>query len=259
MREAANTFCYNACMKPPITPQILLISILAGWLNRRQQKIINYLVEELRAYKSQFGDRRLRLDDNQRRRLAAKGKELGRRVLQEIATIVTPDTILRWHRQLIAQKWTYPRKKMGRPPVSKEIEELVVRMARENPSWGYDSIQGRLKNLGHKIAPNTVQRILRGHGIESAPERRKKTTWKQFLRTHWDSLAAADFFTTEVWTCSGLMTFYVFFVIQVKTRRVYIATPTTNPNRIYMKQVDPGPCCVRRQFPARVHTPHHRS
>ena len=102
---------------------------------------------------------------------------------------------------------------------------------------GYKSIVGRLKNIGFRIAPNTVKRILIDHGIEPAPERRKKTTWNQFLRIHWDSIAGADFFTTEVWTWSGLVTYYTFFVVQLSTRRVYIAPPTVSPNHAFMKQI----------------------
>ena len=116
--------------------------------------------------KAQLGQR-LRLSDEQRRRLAAKGKELGRKLLAEVATLVTPDTILRWHRELIARKWTYSRRQTGRPPISSEIEELVVRMAVSSPSWGYDRIQGAMANLGRKLAPNTVKRILKEHGIET--------------------------------------------------------------------------------------------
>ena len=122
--------------------------------------------------KAQLGQR-LRLSDEQRRRLAAKGKELGRKLRAEVATLVTPDTILRWHRELIARKWTYPCRQTGRPPISSEIEELVVRMAKSSPSWGYDRIQGAMANLGHKIAPNTVKRLLKEHGIEPAPFRRR--------------------------------------------------------------------------------------
>ena len=112
-----------------------------------------------------------------------------------------------------------------------------MRMAKSSPSWGYDRIQGAMANLGHKIAPNTVKRLLKEHGIEPAPLRRRRTTWAQFLRSHWDTLAAADFFTTEIWTPAGLVTFYVFFAIQLKTRRVHISIPTPNPDRVFMKQV----------------------
>ena len=107
-----------------------------------------------------------------------------------------------------------------------------MRMAVSSPSWGYARIQGAMANLGHKLAPNTVTRILKEHGIEPAPFRRRRTTWAQFLRSHWDTLAAADFFTTEIWTRAGLVTFYVFFSIQLKTRRVHISIPTPKPDRV---------------------------
>ena len=108
------------------------------------------------------------LTDDQRRRLAAKGKAIGRRALEDVATLVTPDTILAWHRKLIALKWTYrKRRRQGRPPVMKQIEELAVRMARENPRWGYRRIQGALANLGHRVARTTVANILKRHGIEA--------------------------------------------------------------------------------------------
>ena len=117
-----------------VSPQLFLVSLLAGWLNQEQQKILEFLQEENRVLKEQLGVR-LHFSDDPRRRLAVKGKELGRKLLEEVATLVTPDTILRWHRQLIARKWTYPRRQTGRPPVSPKIEELVVRMATANPRY----------------------------------------------------------------------------------------------------------------------------
>ena len=151
-----------------ITPLQLLIIALAGWLNRQQEVVIDYLIEENRVLKDQL--------DGQRIRLAVKDKVLGRRALDEIETLVTPDTLLAWHRKLIAKKWTYPRKGPGRPRVAQEITDLVLRMARENISWGYDRIQGALTNLGHIIAPNTVKNILKMHGIEPASERARHTS-----------------------------------------------------------------------------------
>ena len=121
--------------------------------------------------------------------------------------------------------------------VAQEITELVLRMARENASWGYDRIQGALANLGHIIAPNTVKNILKRHGIEPAPEREKRTSWKTFLKAHWDVMAATDFFTVEVWTPRGLVTYYVLFIIHRSTRSVHIAGVTTAPNGAFMRQV----------------------
>jgi transposase InsO family protein len=211
--------------------------MFSGWVNRHQQMVIDYLLEENRVLREIRKGKRIRLNDNQRRRLAMKGKILGRRLLFKFATIVTPDTLLAWHRKLIAVKWTYPRKGPGRPPVMKKITDLVVRMATENHSWGYDRIQGALKNLGHKVAPTTIANILKRHGIEPAPERRKRTTWKTFLKSHWETFAAADFFTVEVWTLGGLVTLYVLFVIKLSTREVHIAGITHTPDEPFMKQV----------------------
>jgi putative transposase len=170
-------------------------------------------MEENRVLKEQVKGRRLRLTDDQRRRLAAKGRPLGRRVLRQVATIVTPDTILRWHRQLIARKWTFTSKRPGRPGIMQEISPLIRRMATENSTWGYTRIQGALKNLGHGVARSTVARVLKAHGIPPAPDR--PTSWRAFLRAHWGEIAGADFFTTEVWTPRGLITYYTLFVIDV--------------------------------------------
>ena len=183
--------------------------------------------------------RRILLNDDQRRRLAVKGKVLGRKRLEEVGTLFTPDTILRWHRMLVAQKWNHSdkRKPVGRPPVSPEVVELVLRMARENPSWGYDRIQGAMANLGHEISDQTVGNILKEHGIEPAPERKRQTTWATFLKAHWDVLASIDFTTVEVWTKGGLVTFYLLFVMELKSRRVHFAGCTTSPDTAWMKQV----------------------
>ncbi len=191
----------------------LLPATFAGWVGRRQTAVITYLVEENRILKEQLesGGRRLRFTDDQRRRLAAKGKPLGRKVLDTIATIVTPDTILAWHRRLIAAKWTYPRKRVGRPGVMKEIRGLIIRMAEENPGWGYARIQGALKHLDHRVARSTIARSLKEHGIKPSPDR--PMSWRTFVRSHANQIAAADFFTTEVWTARGLVRYFTFYGI----------------------------------------------
>ena len=224
-------------MTSTIQPFHLLVVGFAGWLNRHQQAVIDYLIEENRVLKEQVEGNRLRLTDGQRIRLAVKAKALGRQILGEIATIVTPDTLLAWHRKLIAKKWTYARKGVGRPRVEQEITDLVLHIAEENTSWGYDRIQGALANLGHTIAPNTVKNILKRHGIVPAPERKKHTSWKNFLQAHWEVMAATDFFAVEIWTPRGLKTYYVLFIIQLSTRSVHIAGVTTAPNGAFMKQV----------------------
>jgi putative transposase len=178
--------------------------------------------------------RRLRLTDDQRRRLAAQGRRLGRRVLRQVATIVTPDTILRWHRQLIARKWTVEPKWRGRPGIMREISSLIVQMATENPAWGYTRIQGALKNLGHGVARSTVAKVLKANGLPPAPGR--PSSWRTFLRAHWGEIAGADFFTTEVWTPRGLITYYTLFVIDLRSRRVHVAGSTPTPDAWFMAQ-----------------------
>src|SRR6267142_6044723 len=192
-----------------------------------------YLIEENRILRGHVRGR-IRLTD-ERRRLAVHGHRLGRRRLRDIATIVTPDTILRWHRQLIARKWTYAKRRGGRPGVLVEIRRLVVRMAEENPTWGYTRIVGALKNVGHRVSRSTIARILKAHGIPPVPER--PTSWQTFLWAHWGAIAGADFFTTEVWTWRGLVTYYTVFVIDLASRRVQIVGSTPFPNDLFMQQV----------------------
>jgi transposase InsO family protein len=232
-------FTIERTMSFILQPWQLFFMILASWVHREQQKIIEFYQAELKALMDAQGKKRLLLTDDQRRLLAVKGKSLGRKALMELTTIVTPDTILRWHRTLVAQKWDYSerRKSVGRPCVDKEIVHLVLRFARDNPSWGYDRIQGALANLDHKVSDQTVGNILKEHGIEPAPERKSQTTWKTFIKSHWDVLAAIDFTTIEVWSKGGLVTFYLLFVIEVATRRVHFAGCTPNPNEPWMKQI----------------------
>ena len=216
----------------------LLVLTFAGWLNRHQEDRIDYLREENRILREQLGSRSLRLNDAQRRRLAVRGKRLGRRALSQLASIVTPDTILRWYRELIAKKYDgSARRSPGRPMTPQRIAELVLKMAIENPKWGYTRIRGALANLGHEIARNTVKKILQERGIEPAPERSRRTPWKTFLRAHWNGLAAADLFTVEVLTLRGLERFFVLFVIELKTRRVEIAGIHPQPHGEWMEQM----------------------
>jgi transposase InsO family protein len=224
-------------MAAVLQPWKILVAAMAGWISRQQDAVIEYLREENRVLKQQLGRKPLSLTDHQRRRLAVRGKAIGRRALAEVASIVTPDTILRWHRQLIAEKWTHKRRSPGRPRVMEVIADLVVQIARENPRWGYTRIQGALKNVGHRVGRTTVANILKETGIDPAPERGTRTTWSQFLKAHCDVLAAADFFTVEIWGPRGLVTFYVFFVIELATRRIEIAGITPGPNEAWMMQI----------------------
>ncbi len=217
----------------------VLIAMVAGWIQRHQQQVIAYLQEENRVLKAQLGPQRLRLTDTERRRLAALAYPLGRKRLKELATLATPDTLMRWYHRLIAQKFdgSTHRSQRGRPPVADEVERLAVQMAEENPTWGYRRIQGALANLGHPIDKITVRNILRRHHMEPAPQRRKAgMSWAQFLKMHWEVLAATDFFTVEVATWHGLVTYYVLVVMELSTRRVQIAGITPHPTAAFMQQ-----------------------
>jgi putative transposase len=221
-----------------LDPFRFVLIAVAGWMNQRQLQIIHYLREENRVLREQLGNHRLRFNDNQRRRLAAKAKGLGRKILAEIATLVTPETLLAWHRKLIAQKYDGSgQRKPGRPGIAGEIEALVVRMAEENRDWGYRRILGALSNLGYEIARSTIADILKRHGIEPAPERSRKMTWKEFLARHRELIVAADFFTVEVWTRRGLQRFIILFFIELSTRKVEIAGIASIANGLRMSQI----------------------
>ena len=143
------------------------------------------------------------------------GHRLGRQALAEVATVARPDTILAWYRKLIAGKFdgSKARRGPGRPRVTREVEQLIVRTASENRDWGYDRIVGALANLGYVISDQTVGNILHRHALPPAPERKRTTTWPAFIRTHLALLAGTDFFTAEVLTLRGLVTYYVLFFI----------------------------------------------
>ena len=177
--SVSGTLCVMDSLPPPLAFVVLLF---AGWVNRQQQAVIDYLLEENRVHRAAHGPRRLRLTDDQRRRLAVKGQLLGRRRLAGIAGIVTPDTILRWYRTLVAKKYDSSRaRRFGRPSTKADLAALVVRMAQENPTCGYTRVRGGLSILGHDIARNTIKAILKDHGIEPAPERGATMPWKTFL------------------------------------------------------------------------------
>ena len=215
-----------------------LLAAISGELNVELARQIDFLKAENKILRSQIKGR-IRLKDSERRTLAELGKPLGRRILEEISTIVTPDTLLRWHRKLIAMKFdgSKAKKRLGRPPTREEIRELVLQFARESPSWGYTRIQGALKNVGHRISRSTVANILKEAGLEPAPEREKGTSWKDFIDAHKDVLCATDFFTQEVWESFGLVTYYVLFFIHIGTRRLHVAGLTEYPDSDFMEQI----------------------
>lgn len=234
-----------------IQPLQFLLILLAGWIHRRQLDAIEYLQEENRLLKERLGGRCIRFTDPERR-LARRAHVLGRKALSELDTLVTPDTLLRWYRTLVARKWTYThRRGPGRPRTVSTIVQLIVRIALENRSWGYTRIQGALTNLGHCVGRGTIANILHEHGIDPAPERGKHTSWSIFFKAHWECIAATDFFTVEVVTLRGLVTHYILFFLDLASRTVKIAGITQHPREAWMLQMvrnltDPDEPFLRR-------------
>jgi transposase len=146
--------------------------------------------------------------------------------------LVKPETLLRWHRRLVAGVWTYPHDQTGRPPLDREVLQLIIRLARENPRWGYQRIKGELQHLGIGVSATTIRTMLRRHGLDPAP-RRAATNWRAFLRQQATGIVACDFFTVDtVW----LRRLYVLFFIELGTRRVHVAGVTANPDGAWVTQ-----------------------
>ncbi len=211
-------------------------------INDQLLKENEYLHAELQVFKAQLKslNKRPGFTDKQRKLLAEKGKAIGKR-LYELATIVSPATILRWHRQLIAKKFDTsksPKRKVGRPRTLKSLEELILTITIDNSRWGYTRILGVIRNLGFKISRSTVANILKRNGINPSPDRADRgMSWAEFIRIHKDMLWSTDFFTTEVWTKFGLITYYVLFFINLKTKEIVIGGITPNPNGEWMAQI----------------------
>ena len=194
-----------------------MLAYVTGLVNQQLLLQNEYLAAENRVLRAHLPIR-LRLSDPQRATLAEIGKRLGRKALAQVACIAKPDTILAWYRKLVAQKFDGSKRRAypGRPPVQREIVELVVQMARENPGWGYDRMVGALLNLGHVVSDQTIGNILRRHGLAPAPKRSQNTNWKDFIAAHMAVLAGVDFFTVEVLTWRGLATYYVLFFLHLE-------------------------------------------
>src|SRR5919109_5216837 len=215
-----------------------MLAYISGSVDEELLLRNEYLAAENRILRDQIKGR-VQLTDTERQTLAEIGKKLGKKALEEVAHVVKPDTILAWHRKLAADKFdgSTQRKSPGRPRIEKELEDLVVQMAQENRSWGYDRLAGALAHLGYEISDQTVGNILKRRGLPPAPERQKTTTWRAFIRRHMAILWATDFFTTAVWTLGGLVTFYVLFFIKLDTREIRMAGVTAHPNEQWMMQV----------------------
>jgi putative transposase len=219
-------------------PLRFLAAWLAVWLERVLQEQVDYLRAENRLLREKLGTMRLQLTDAERRRLAIMGKRLGRKGLAAVATIASPETILRWYRELVARKYDGSHQRgQGRPKTTAEIVALIVRMAEENERWGYTRIMGALKNLGHEIGRNTIKRILLENGIDPAPERGRRMSWATFIKAHLGAIVGMDFFTAEVVTWLGLIRYHVLFAIDIASRKVEIVGMAVNPGGPWMAQM----------------------
>ncbi|MHC4759085.1 MAG: integrase core domain-containing protein [Planctomycetota bacterium] len=224
-------------------PMTMLLMMLAGWINRQQEEVIAYLKAENSILREELlkarGGKRILLNDNQRRRLAILGKKLGRKLLGEVCCAFSPDTLLRWHRKFVAMKYdgSRHRSKYGRPKISDYLRKLIIHMAKNNKHVGCRKFHGYLKYLGIKVSPATISRVLREHGIEPCPDRPERTSWNEFVRVHWESLTAIDFFSTEIYTLKGLVRYMVLVVIDYKTRKVEIAGIIPQAYENWMKQI----------------------
>lgn len=222
-----------------VKPLAILLMMLSGWINRQQQEAIEYLKEENRILREKLGSKRILLNDSQRRRLAILGRRIGRKALTEVCCVFSPDTILKWHSKLVAMKYdgSQNRSKYGRPQITDELRNLIIKIARANRGWGFIRIQGHLKYLGYKVSHKTVSNTLREYGLEPEPDRKRRTTWNEFIKAHWQSLAAIDFFTTEIYTLNGLTRYMVLVVIDYATRKVEVAGIVQQANGEWMKQI----------------------
>jgi putative transposase len=214
-----------------------LLVALAGFINRQQQAMIAYLQEENRVLREKLGGKRLLLNVAQKRRLATAAAKLGCKVLHEITTLFAPETLIRWHRLLVAHKYDGSGKRGPKPRKANEVRDLVLKMKAASPDWGYGHIHGELKKLGFKVSWQTVRRIMIEHGLIDDPKHTKRMNWTTFIKSHFESLAACDFFTTEVWTPKGLVRYLVYFVIDVASRRVHIAGICHSPDEDWMLQM----------------------
>jgi transposase InsO family protein len=217
---------------------VRLLAYVTGLVNQELLLQNEYLVAENRILKAHLQPR-YRLTDSERATLAEIAKRVGRKALQKVAHIAKPDTLFAWYRRLVAHKFdgSKQRRAVGRSRIHPELENLVVRLARENSGWGYDRIVGALANLGYPLSDQTVGNILRRHGIPPAPKRSQTTTWKEFIRRHMDVLSGADFFTVEVLTWKGLVTYYVLFFLHLESRQVTVAGITPHPDHNWMQQI----------------------
>ncbi|MGZ3357581.1 MAG: integrase core domain-containing protein [Isosphaeraceae bacterium] len=224
-------------------PLQFLVAMLAHAINERMARRVEYLQEEVRVLKECFaaetGRTRIAFTPDQRRRLATKGKALTPEERRDCCQIVRPETILTWFRQLTARRYDGSDKRSGpgRPRKANDIRDLVIRLASENPGWGYTKIRDALRGLKIEIGRTTIASILAEADIEPAPERSRRRTWRQFLRSHWETLYACDFFGVDTLGAFGTVRFMVFFVMELKSRAVQVAGIRIDPDGAWMAQM----------------------
>ena len=220
---------------------LTLITGLAYCINKELYKAIDYLREQVRVLieQQEKQSNRILLTNRQRMRVAAKAKRLSREMLEQCTVLFTPDTILGWFRKLIAAKYdgSVHRRKVGRPQITPEIINLVIRFKEENPRWGYQKIKDQIVYLGYTISKSTVKNILIENGFDPEPDLTVKSTWHEFIKSHWDVLTACDFFTIELLAGRKLVRCTIFFVMELATRKVFFAPIKPEPDGFYMKQI----------------------
>jgi len=218
-----------------------LITFLAYCFDKELYKAIDYLREQVRVLveHQEKQDKRILLTNRQRMRVAAKAKQLSRKMLEQCTELFTPDTIMKWYRKLIAEKYdgSQNRTYAGRPPVSQEIVDLIIRFKQENPRWGYKKIRDQVVYLGYDICKSSVKNILIENGYDPEPDLTVRSTWHEFIKSHWDVLAACDFFTVELLVGHRLVRCTLFFVMELSTRKVFFAPVKLQPDGKYMRQV----------------------
>ena len=219
---------------------LTLITCLAYCIDKELYKAIDYLREQVRVLveHQERENKRILLTNSQRKRVAAKAKRLSRKMLEQCTELFTPGTIMRWYGQLIAEKYdgSQNRTYAGRPPITQEIVNIVIRLKQENPRWGYKKIRDQVVYLGYNICKSSVKNILIENGYDPEPDLTIRSTWHEFIKSHWDVLAACDFFTIELLIGRKLVRCTVFFVMELATRKVFFAPIKLQPDGAYMKQ-----------------------
>ena len=220
---------------------ITIATYLAYCIDKELYKAIDYLREQVRVLLEQQEkqNKRILLTNSQRMRVAAKAKRLSRKMLEQCTVLFTPDTVLGWFRRLIAKKYdgSKNRKTVGRPMISQEVIDLVIKFKKENLRWGYQKITDQIIYLGYKISKSSVKNILIENGYDPEPDLTAKSTWHEFISSHWDVITACDFFTIELLVGRKLIRCTVFFVMELCTRKVFFASVKPQPDGDYMMQV----------------------